>query len=468
MPGMASQHWDVIVVGGGPAGEVAAQECVRRGLSASLVEAERFGGECSYWACIPSKVLLRPLEVAWEAAHVPALSGVLQGRVEASAVLRTRDEAISRLDDSGQLKWVERVGVTPLRGKGRLVGERRVEVLAEDGARTVYEARRAVILATGSRPRLPPIPGLEAAQPWTNREGTHAGVVPGRLAVIGAGPVGCELAQAWAGLGATVTMLVRGDAILTGMEPFVGEQLLERFGADGIDVRLSTEVRAVERRSDGAMHLTLSNDEVLEVDALLVATGRRPATDGLGLESVGLAERGPLEVDDRLCVRGVQGGWLYAVGDLNARNPLTHMGKHQARVAAAVVAGEATALRARESVPQVIFTHPQASSVGPTLERARSAGLRVRAAKVPFSSAAGTSLVGRGLKGQAQLLIDEDREIVIGATFLGPYAGELLHAATIAVVAEVPLETLWHAVPSFPTVSEIWLRLLEADRDRAS
>jgi len=466
VPRMTDTTWDVIVVGGGPAGETAAGECARRGLSTSLVETERFGGECSYWACVPSKVLLRPLEVAWESAHVPALAGALQGRLDVTALMRTRDEAISGLDDAGQVEWVENAGITPLRGRGRLVGERRVEIEAADGQRTVHEARRAVILSTGSRPRLPPVPGLEDAKPWTNREGTHAGVVPGRLVVIGAGPVACELAQAWSGLGAQVTLLVRGDALLTRMEPFVGEQILERFRAGGIDVRLSTEARKVMREQDGTVRLALSDGSELEADALLVATGRKPATDGLGLESVGVDASQPVEVDDRLRVRGAAGDWLYAVGDVNGRTLLTHMGKYQGWVAAAVIAGEDSALRARDAIPQVLFTHPQAASVGLTLERARRNGLRARATKVPFSSAAGTQLMGKGLKGEAQLVIDEEREVLVGATFIGPFAGELLHGATIAVVGEVPLSTLWHAVPSFPTVSEVWLRLLEADRDR--
>jgi pyruvate/2-oxoglutarate dehydrogenase complex dihydrolipoamide dehydrogenase (E3) component len=463
---MSRTDWDVVVVGGGPTGEVAAGECARQGLSVALVESELLGGTCSYYACMPSKALLRPIQLQWELRQLPGLRDRGGGVPDVHEVFHFRDEAASNYDDSGQEKWAEKAGVTVLRGWGKLVGVREVEVIPKDGPPVRHHARRAVILATGSRPIVPDIEGLRAADPWTNREGTASSEVPAHLAVIGGGPVGCELAQAWAGLGAKVTLLVRGESLAPSMEPFVSELLLKSFANDGPEVRLNTEVSRVEKR-DGKLSLTLTRGEPLQVDAVLVATGRRPATEDLGLGTIGLSEKKSVEVDDRLRAKGVEGDWLYAVGDLNGRAPLTHMGKYQARVAAAVIAGEDTQLADDAPTPQVLFTQPQAASVGLTREQAEQSGQRIRVADVPYASAAGSSLLGEGIEGKARLVISEDDEVVVGATFVGPLAGELLHAATIAITARVPLSMLWHAVPSFPTVSELWLRLLEADRDRA-
>ncbi|HLT31884.1 MAG TPA: NAD(P)/FAD-dependent oxidoreductase [Myxococcaceae bacterium] len=463
---MSQTRWDVVVIGGGPTGEVAAGECARRGLSVALVESALLGGACSYYACMPSKALLRPVQLLAELRRLPGLRDSAPPVPEAREVFRFRDEAASNYDDSGQKKWARKAGVTVLRGRGRIVGEREVEVVPGQGAPVRHRAVKAVIVATGSRPNVPDIEGLRAADPWTNREGTAASEVPEHLAVIGGGPVGCELSQAWSGLGARVTLLVRGDGLAPSMEPFVNELLLKTFAKQGPDVRLNTEVSRVEKQN-GRLSLTLTRGDPLQVDAVLVATGRSPATQHLGLESIGLPGTGPVEVDAQLRAKGVDGDWLYAVGDVNGRAPLTHMGKYQARVAAAVIAGEDTRLAKDAPTPQVLFTEPQVGSVGLTKQQAEEAGLRIRVADVPFSAAAGSSVLGEGIEGQARLIIAEDEEVLVGATFAGPLAGELLHAATIAITGRVPLSTLWHAVPSFPTVSELWLRLLEADRDRA-
>ncbi|MDA0643075.1 MULTISPECIES: dihydrolipoyl dehydrogenase family protein [Nonomuraea] len=466
-----SDEFDVIVIGAGPAGENVAQRAVRGGLSAAVVEERLAGGECSYWACIPSKALLRPVELAADVSRVPGLE---VGPIDTRAVLARRDEAVSRYDDAGQVGWIESVPATFVRGRGRLDGPRRVVVDTPDGGERVLTARHAVVLATGSVASVPPVPGLREAEPWTSHEVTAASSVPDRLAVIGGGVVGCEMAQAMHGLGARqTTMLVRGGGLLERMEPFAGELLAESFAAAGIDVRPHTSAERVERPEPGGkVTVHLPEGPPIEADEVLVATGRRPATKGLGLESVGLPADRPVEVDDSLRATGVDGGWLYAVGDVNGRNLLTHMGKYQARACGDVIAararGEADDLPGMRAVadgfgpPQVVFTDPQICSVGRTESAAREAGFRVRAVEYDLADVSGAYLLGDGYRGRAKAVVDEDRKVLLGVTFAGPGTAELLHSATVAVTGEVPLERLWHAVPSFPTVSEVWLRLLEA------
>jgi dihydrolipoamide dehydrogenase len=468
---VVADEFDVIVIGAGPAGENVADRAVRGGLSAVIVEENLAGGECSYWACIPSKALLRPVELAAEARRVPGLD---IGPIDAAAVLARRDEAVSRYDDAGQVEWIEGVPAEFVRGRGRLDGPRRVRVDLPDGATRSLTARHAVVLATGSRAAVPPVPGLAEARPWTSHEVTAAEAVPGRLAVIGGGVVACEMAQAMHGLGAAeTTVLVRGNRLLERMEPFASDLVAESFAGSGISVRARTEVTRVERPAPGGpVTVHLSSGPPVEADELLVATGRRPAVAGLGLESVGLAGDRPVAVDDSMRATGVDDGWLYAVGDVNGRDLLTHMGKYQARICGDVIAARAKgepddlpALRDRAGgygAPQVVFTDPQVCAVGRTEARAREEGLPVRAVEYDLGAVSGAYLLGDGYRGRAKAVVDTERRVLLGVTFAGPGAAELLHAATIAVTAEVPLERLWHAVPSFPTVSEVWLRLLEA------
>jgi pyruvate/2-oxoglutarate dehydrogenase complex dihydrolipoamide dehydrogenase (E3) component len=463
-----SDEFDVIVIGAGPAGENAAARAVRGGLSAAIVEERLAGGECSYWACIPSKALLRPVELAADVARTPGLS---LGPIDAAAVLARRDEAVSGWDDSGQVNWIDGLPAAYFRGRGRLDGPRRVVVDLADGTERALTARHAVVLATGSTAAVPPLPGLREAAPWTSHEVTAATYVPERLVVIGGGVVACEMAQAMHGLGARqTTVLVRGGALLERMEPFAGELLAESFTAAGIDVRTRTEAARVERPEPGGKVLVhLPDGPPVKADEVLVATGRRAATGGLGLESVGLPGDRPVEVDDSLRVPGVD--WLYAVGDVNGRNLLTHMGKYQARVCGDVIVARAKgapddlpALRAGADAfgpPQVVFTDPQICAVGRTEAAARHDGFRVRTVEYDLGSVSGAYLLGDGYKGRAKAVVDEDRRVLLGVTFAGPGTAELLHSATIAVTCEVPLDRLWHAVPSFPTVSEVWLRLME-------
>jgi pyruvate/2-oxoglutarate dehydrogenase complex dihydrolipoamide dehydrogenase (E3) component len=458
--------FDVVVIGAGPAGENVPGRVVPAGLSCAVVEDDLVGGECSYWACIPSKALLRPVDVVAAASHVP---GVPIPEVDAAAVLRRRDDMVSSYDDSGQVSWLDGVGATLVRGHGRLAGPRRVEITAADGSVVVLRARVAVVLATGSRASLPPVPGLAEAQPWTNREATGLTSVPERLVVIGGGVVAVEMAQAIKGLGAReVTLLVRGPRLLSRQEPFAGELVRESLEDMGITVLTEVSPAGV-RRSGGTVTVSLDDGRDIEADEILVATGRRPATDDLGLETVGLTAGKPVDVDDALRARGVPDGWLYAVGDVNGRNPLTHMGKYQARIVADVILGDCGrgsdgARRATSDegcVPQVIFTSPQVAAVGPTEEEARRDGRNVRAVEYDIGAVSGASLHAQGYRGRAKLVVDEDRHTVLGATFVGADVAELLHSATVAVAGEVTLEQLWHAVPSFPTISEVWLRLLE-------
>ncbi|HEU0336160.1 MAG TPA: NAD(P)/FAD-dependent oxidoreductase, partial [Gaiellaceae bacterium] len=352
------------------------------------------------------------------------------------------------------LPWLETRGVTVVRARGAVAGARRVQV-GDD----VLVARRAVVLATGSDPFLPPVPGLAEARPWTNRQGTTASAAPVRLAVVGGGPVAVELALAWAGLGSRVTLLERGNRLLAREEPFAGEQVREGLVRAGVDVRLGVEAAAVSRNGNVRVELA-GGGGVVEADEVLVATGRRPRTEGIGLESVGIDGGGYLEVDESLRVPGH--GWLFAVGDVNGRALLTHMGKYQARLAADAILGEDVRLRSDGGrSPRVVFSDPQVGAVGHTLASAEEAGLRVRAVDVDTGGNAGGSFVGKDAVGTSRLVVDEDARVVAGATFTGPEIAEALHAATIAVVARVPLDDLWHAVPAFPTRSEAWLRLLE-------
>ncbi|WP_433435676.1 dihydrolipoyl dehydrogenase family protein [Nonomuraea sp. CA-141351] len=464
-----ADEFDVIVIGAGPAGENVVDRAVRGGLTAAIVEERLAGGECAYWACVPSKALLRPVDLAGEVARAPGLS---LGPVDVAAVLARRDEAVSHFDDSGQVRWIEGVPAEFVRGRGRLDGPKRVRVTTEDGVERVLTARQAVVLATGSTPAIPPTPGLAEAEPWTSHDVTVTNSIPDRLAVLGGGVVACEMAQAMHGLGARqTTVLVRGGGLLGRMEPFAGEMLAESFAESGIEVRTHVEVVGVERpERGGKVTVHLSEGPPLEADELLVATGRRPATRDLGLSTVGLPNGEYVEVDDSMRATAISDGWLYAVGDVNGRALLTHMGKYQARICGDVIAARARGdelsamrdLADAYGAPQVVFTDPQICAVGRTEAVARADGFRVRVVDYDMGAVSGGYLMGEGYRGRARAVVDEDRKVLLGVTFAAPGASDLLHSATIAVTAEVPLDRLWHAVPSFPTVSEVWLRLLEA------
>jgi dihydrolipoamide dehydrogenase len=474
---MADSEYDVIVLGAGPAGENAADRAVKGGLTAVIVEAELVGGECSYWACMPSKALLRSPQAVEEARAVDGARQAVVGAVDAAAVLARRNKFTHNWQDDGQVRWLDSAHIAFVRGRGRLAGEKRVEVTGADGQVTRLTARQAVVIATGSDAAIPPVPGLAEARPWTSREATSAQRVPERLAVIGGGVVACEMATAWRALGAgAVTMLVR-SRLLGNYEPFVSEQIAAAMRTQGIDVRLGVNPTEVRRPGgEGPLTMTLDDGSSLTADEVLVATGRRPRTIDIGLETAGLAPGKWLDVDDTCQVTGVPGGWLYAIGDVNHRALLTHMGKYQARACGDVIAARArgdaaardpapwshyAATAYHGAVPQVVFTNPEVGAVGLTEAEARNKGLPVKAVEYEIGQVAGAALYADGYRGRAKLVVDERRRVIVGATFVGPAVGELVHAATIAVVGEVPLDRLWHAVPSYPTISEVWLRLLE-------
>jgi len=477
--------FDVVVIGGGSAGENAAQYAIQGSdRTAIIVEAELVGGECSYWACMPSKALLRPVEVLDCARALPGVAQAITGRLDVAAVQERRDTFTHHHDDSGQIKWANDAGIEVARGRGRLVDEKTVEVTEADGAVGTLKAREAVVIATGSRASIPPVDGLREADPWTSRDVTNLREVPDRVAVIGGGVVACEATTWLTGLGAAaVTVIETEDRLLAHLEPFAGELMAERFAQLGVSVVLGTPVEsvrrpAVENRGVGMIHggpATLSaGGSSFEVDEIVVAAGRSAASAELGLERVGIdisQSHGYLQTDDHMTVIG-GGEWLYAVGDATGRALLTHMGKYQGRIAGDVIAARAEGraldgsryrdVADHDMVPAVVFADPQVASVGLTESQARDKGIDVQALEYDLANVAGASLLRDDYIGRAKLVVDRATDTLVGATFVGPEVAELLHAATTAIVGKVPLETLWHAVPSYPTVSEIWLRLLES------
>jgi dihydrolipoamide dehydrogenase len=456
---MSEREFDVVVLGSGPAGEVCAGRLGEAGLEVAAVESHLLGGECSFYACMPSKALLRPGELLAEVRRIPGVREAVTGDLDAGAVLARRDEIIHDLDDSNQVPWLEQRGVTVVRGPGRIDGARRVRV-GED----TLVARKAVVVATGTAPLIPPIDGLREAEPWTNREATTAKEVPDRLAILGGGVVAVEMAQAYSSLGSQVTVIERADRLIAREEPFASEHVLEALRENGVDVRLGTSATAV-RAGNGEVTLELDDGGPVRADQLLVAIGRRHNTDDLGLDTIGLEPGKPIHVDDSM--RTEAADWLFAIGDVNGRALLTHMGKYQARIAADVILGHGGACLPTTAdgsrSPRVIFTDPHVAAVGYTLDAAKQDGLSVRAVDVSTQGNAGASFYGRDdARGNTRLVVDDDRGVIVGATFTGPEVAEFLHAATIAVVGEVPLTRLFHAVPAFPTRSEVWLYLLEA------
>lgn len=459
--GVTTDEFDVIVLGAGPAGENAAGRVSDHGLTAAIVERELVGGECSYWGCIPSKTLLRPGDVVAAARRTPGAAAAVTGSIDVAAAFAQRDYMTSSWDDGGQVPWLESKNIALFRGHGRLAGERRVAVRTADGDR-VITARKAVVLAAGTVALIPPIPGLADVAPWDNRSATAAKAVPRRLIVLGGGAVGVEMAQAFRRLGSAGVTLVEGSSrLLSREEPFAGEEVRAAFEREGIVVR--TGVAMTEVRRDGTtVTATLADGSSVEGDEVLVAVGRRPHTADLGLDTVGLTPGRYVEVDDTLRATEVPGGWLYAVGDVNGRALLTHMGKYQARIAGDVIAGQDVRdLASRDIVPRVTFCDPQVCAVGLTEEQARQRYANVRTARVGTGTVAGAYTQGNDIAGTSYLVVDADRDVIVGATFTGPLIADLLHSATIAIAGEVPMSRLWHAVPSFPTISEVWLRLLE-------
>jgi dihydrolipoamide dehydrogenase len=476
---MADIEYDVIVIGGGAIGENVADRAVQGGMKTVLIEAELVGGECSYWACMPSKALLRSAALLRAARKVGGVREAITGDLDVRAVLRRRDGVTSNWNDDGQVEWLRGAGINLIRGHAHITAQREVTVTLQDGSTQVVRARHAVAACTGSASLLPDIPGLLDAHPWTSRDATSAQEVPASLAIIGGGVVAVEMATAYAGFGTDVHVISR-SGLLGNQEPFAGELVGDALTGLGVQLHLGQTPQEVRRSTDdGNVVLTLGDGSRITAEQVLVATGRIPHTGDLGLENIGLTPGEWLHVDDTMLVQfddsaETTNDWLYAVGDVNHRALLTHQGKYQARIAGDVIAARATgktvstapwgtyvATADHQSVPQVTFTDPEVASVGLTAASAEKAGYNIRVIDYPISGVAGATINSDDYVGQARMVVDEDRHVLLGVTFVGADVGELLHSATIAVVAEVPIDRLWHAVPAYPTLSEVWLRLLE-------
>jgi pyruvate/2-oxoglutarate dehydrogenase complex dihydrolipoamide dehydrogenase (E3) component len=454
---MSEKTYDAIILGAGPAGEVVAGRLAEAGWKVALVERDLVGGECSYYSCMPSKALLRPADVLAEAKRVPGVPIAAGAELEPAAILARRDAVIHDEDDSGQLPWLEEREIDLFRGEGRFVGEGRIAVAGDE-----LIATRVVVVATGSGAKMPPIDGLDSVRAWNNRDATTAEKVPASMIVLGAGPVGSELAQAWASLGTKVTLVDPADHLLGREEPFAGEELAAALrGRFGVDVRLGAGVESVRAGGAGVI-VEIEGGGTAEAEEILVAVGRKPHTDGIGLEAIGVEtdEHGFLEVDDRMRVGGDER--LYAIGDVNGRALLTHVGKYQAWIVAENLLGRPVEAAAEAiGSSRVVFTDPQVASVGKTLAEAEEARIDARAVEVPTDGSPGASFQGKGTGGKSRFVVDRDKETIVGATFTGFETADFLQAATIAIVAEIPRARLRHALAPYPTRSEIWLKLLE-------
>lgn len=444
---MPGTEVDVVVIGMGPGGEDIGARVARAGLSVVGMDARLVGGECPYYACVPTKIMIRATDALGEARRVDALAGSASVERDWSPVAkRIRDEATDDWDDTVAVERFENAGGTFVRGRGKITGDREVTVYTSDGEH-VFHARKGIVLNTGTDPAVPPVDGLAETPYWTNRDAVAVDEIPGSLIVLGGGPVGCELAQVFSRFGAAVTVVQRADRLVPVDEPEAGELLARTFAAEGITVR--TGLSAARIHYDGQFSVKLDNGETLIADRLLVAAGRRTDMAALGIGAMGLDEaaRG-VTTDERM--RAADGLW--AVGDITGHGAFTHMSMYQARIAAADILGEPDAETADyRAVPRVTFTDPEIGSVGLSEARAREQGLNVRTALVPISASTRGFIHKVGNDGFIKLVEDADRGVLVGATSAGPGGGEVLGALVVAVHAEVPTKLLRQMIYAYPT-----------------
>ncbi|MGH3876330.1 MAG: dihydrolipoyl dehydrogenase family protein [Actinophytocola sp.] len=444
---MPGTEVDVVVIGLGPGGEDVGARLARAGLSVVGVDARLVGGECPYYACVPTKMMIRATDALGEARRVDTLAGsVTVERDWAPVATRIREEATDNWDDTVAVDRFTDAGGTFVRGRGKITGDREVTVSTSDGAQ-VFHARKGIVLNTGTDPAVPPVDGLAETPYWTNRDAVAVEEVPGSLIVLGGGPVGCELAQVFSRYGAAVTVVQRGDRLVPVDEPEAARLLAEVFAAEGITVR--TGLSAARVQFDGQFSVKLDNGETLNADRLLVAAGRSTDMAALGIGAMGLDEsaRG-VSTDERM--RAAEGLW--AVGDITGKGAFTHMSMYQARIAAADILGEDDPeLADYRAVPRVTFTDPEIGAVGLSEAAAREQGLRVRTAATPISASTRGFIHKTGNDGFIKLVEDADRGVLVGATAAGPSGGEILGALVVAVHAEVPTKLLRQMIYAYPT-----------------
>lgn len=446
---MTDQRFDAVVIGTGPAGEVAISRLNEQGLRVALVERELIGGECAYWACIPSKTLLRPPETRFDARRA---AGVEEPAVHWSQVAEYRDYMIRNLDDSGQVTSYEGQGVTVVKGEARITGPGRVDV---DG-RTLDTDR--IIVATGSDAAIPPIDGLADAGYWTNREATTLKALPASIVILGGGPVGVELGQFFCRFGVSVTLVQGADRLVNREDPAVGALILDVLREEGVDVRLDIRAERV-RLDNGERVVTLSDGHEVRGQELLVATGRTPRVEGIGLENVGI-EANPKGIQvDAQCRAGED---VWAIGDVTGVMPFTHVGMYQGRIACADIAGR-PAKADYSAIPRVVFSDPEIAAVGLTERQAREHGIDVATSCVSLPDAiARPWTYEKDPRGELGLVADRDRQVLVGAWAVAPLAGEWIHQAVLAIKTKTPLEVLRDTVAQFPTFSEAYLKGVEA------
>lgn len=462
LSGVEREQVDVVVIGMGPGGEEVAGRLSEAGLSVVGVEAELVGGECPYWGCIPTKMAIRAGHALAEARRVDGLAGTATVAPDWGPVARRiREEATDTWDDTVAVDRFVGKGGRFVRGRGRLVGPGRVDVAVDGGDDVALEARRAVVLATGTAPSIPPIEGLADTPFWTNREAVAATEVPARLVVLGGGAIGAELAQAFARFGARATVVEAADRLLPLDEPEAGSVVADAFAAEGIEVVVGVGAERVAHGADG-FTVTLADGRDLAADELLVATGRRADPRAVGADTVGVAPDARwVEIDEHQ--RVAPGVW--AVGDLTGRGAFTHVAMYQAAIAVADILGTEHEAASYRALPRVTFTDPEVGSVGLTEAAAREQGLAVAVGSTPVPSTARGWIHKAGNEGLIKLVADAGRGVLVGATSVGPTGGEVLGLLTLAVHAEVPLATLRSMIYAYPTFHrgvEDALRDLEA------